>query len=61
MELNDWLMLLVAVVVGVAALFVAASSPGGTMAGFGLAIFVAAAAYAIYVIKRHFDRAEGHF
>jgi FtsH-binding integral membrane protein len=60
MELNEWLMLLAAVVVGIAALFVAASAEGGTVTGLGLAVFVAAIGYAIYVIKRYFDRVEGH-
>ncbi len=61
MELNEWLMLLAAVVVGIGALFVAASAEGGTMTGLGLAVFIAAIGYAIYVIKRYFDRIEGHF
>jgi hypothetical protein len=60
MEMNEWLMLLLAVAVGLAALFWAAASPQGTTSGFGLAIFVAAVGYAIYVVKRHFDRTEGH-
>ncbi|HEY1933048.1 MAG TPA: hypothetical protein VGG99_13625 [Acetobacteraceae bacterium] len=60
MEMNEWLLLLASVVVGLFGLFVAASEPQGTMSGIGLAIFAAAAGYAIYVIKRHFDRLEGH-
>jgi len=60
MEMNEWLMLLAAVVVGVGALFVAASAEGGTATGLGLAVFIAAVGYAIYVVKRHFDRLEGH-
>jgi hypothetical protein len=53
-------MLLAAVVVGIGALFVAASAEGGTTTGLGLAVFIAAVGYAIYVVKRHFDRMEGH-
>ena len=60
MEMNEWLMLLAAVVVGVGALFVAASANGTTTTGLGLAVFIAAVGYAIYVVKRHFDRMEGH-
>lgn len=60
MELDEWMMLLIAVVVGIGALFVAASADGGTTTGFGLAVFIAAVGYAIYVVKRHFDRIEGH-
>lgn len=60
MELNEWLRLLLAVVVGLVALFTAASSQDGTASGFGLAVFIAAACYAIYVIKQYFDRLEGH-
>lgn len=60
MEMNEWLMLLVAVVIGLAGLFWAASVPQGTVSGFGLAIFVAAIGYAMFVVKRHFDRIDGH-
>ncbi len=59
MEMNEWLMLLAAVVVGIGALFVAASAEAGTVTGLGLAVFIAAVGYAIFVVKRYFDRIEG--
>lgn len=58
MEFNEWWMLLAAVVVGIGALFVASSADGGTMTGVGLTVFVAAVGYALYVVKRHFDRID---
>ena len=60
MEMNEWLTLLLAAAIGLAGLFLAASSPQGTINGIGLSVFVAAVGYAIFLIKRHFDRLEGH-
>ena len=59
MELNEWLVLLLTVAVGLGGLFVAASAMQGAAYGVGLAVFAAAVGYALFLIKRHFDRIEG--
>ena len=60
MELNEWLMLLLATLVGIGGLYLASSAGQGTAYTIGLVVFVAAVGYAFYLIKRHFDRIEGH-
>lgn len=60
MELNEWLMLLLAILAGIGALFLAASAGQGSAYAIGLVVFIAAVGYALYLIKRHFDRIEGH-
>ena len=62
MPLTQWLLLLMACLVGILGLFLAADAGEGTLYGIGLLVFAAAVVYAFALVKRHFDRldAERH-
>jgi len=62
MPLTQWLLLLMACLLGILGLFLAADAGEGTLYGIGLLVFAAAVVYAFALVKRHFDRldAERH-
>jgi membrane protein implicated in regulation of membrane protease activity len=56
MDLIDWVILIVAVVVAIGGLFMAHA--GGGVYGLGLALFVVAVVFAFWFVKRFFDRMD---
>ena len=62
MELNQWLILVVAIFAGIGGLFLASGSEGGATYTLGWLVFAAAVVVAFAHIKRHFDRVDsrGH-
>jgi hypothetical protein len=56
--LRNWVMLFVAAVIGVLALFTASGAGGGTAYDAGLLVFVVAIGFIFFLIKRTFDQAE---
>jgi hypothetical protein len=58
MPLTQWLLLLMACLVGILGLFLAADAGEGTLYGIGLLVFAAAVVYAFALVKRHFDRLD---
>jgi membrane protein implicated in regulation of membrane protease activity len=56
MDLIEWVILAVGILLAIAGLFIA--DAGGGVYGLGLAIFVVAVVFVLWLIKRHFDRAD---
>jgi hypothetical protein len=57
-SIGEWLVLALACGAAVVGLLLAAAQDGGASYPIGLALFVAAVAYAFVFIKRHFDRID---
>jgi hypothetical protein len=55
---GKWLVLALACAVGIVGLLLASSDNGGATYTIGLGLFVAAAVYTFWLIKRHFDHLE---
>ena len=62
MTLRQWVLLLITLLVGLAALFYASGPRAGAAYGIGLVVFGVAVIYAFVLLKQHFDRidAERH-
>jgi hypothetical protein len=58
MELNEWLVLVLLILVAIGGLLFAAGSAGGVQADFGLLVAVAAVAGIFVRIKQYFDRID---
>lgn len=58
MSLREWLMLLLAILVGLGGLFYASAPDAGAAYGIGLVVFGVAVIYGFMVVKRHFDEAD---
>jgi hypothetical protein len=57
-SLRNWVILFVAAIIGILALFTAAGAADGTAYDVGLFVFVLAIAFIFFLIKRSFDLAE---
>jgi len=55
MSLKQWLLLMLACLVGIAGLFLTAGAGGGALSGLGLLAFAAAVVLAFALVKRYFD------
>ena len=58
MEIREWLLLLVTVLVGLVGLFWASGPEAGASYGFGLLLFGAAVVCGFLLVKQHFDRID---
>ena len=55
MTIGEWLTLILACGAAILGLFLAASNNQGAIYTIGLGLFIAAVAYALFFLKRHFD------
>jgi len=58
MSLRQWVLLLIACLVGILGLFLAAGAGSGMFYGIGLLVFAAAIVYAFVLVKQYFDRLD---
>ncbi len=58
MSIGEWLVLALTCLACIGGLFLAASSDGGAVYGFGLVVSAGAVSYAGVIIKRYFDRLD---
>ncbi|HEX5327548.1 MAG TPA: hypothetical protein VFW75_12830 [Acetobacteraceae bacterium] len=56
MELSEWIVLLVTIIVAIFGLFLVRA--GGGVYALGVAVFVLAVIFGLWFIKRHFDRID---